>query len=194
MVLLWWQSIDSCRFIDHKEMIQKAGVTINAKWFDPFHKAQFCIGCPVPLYCISSKGPSSFLPAHNKRQRGKGSANLRAHCLANFPLTHCRFTALVAPYNFSLLGNCTPLSSWSNFIEEGITDHTHFSCTVFYVRSFRSKIFKTRYTINSVNCSLLFSNSWISDYSRYFRIPTFCKLHWFFKRLWLGQWSWFLTF
>ena len=104
-------------------------------------KRNFCIGCPVPLYCISS---SSFLPAHNKRQRGKGSANLRAHCLANFPLTHCRFTALVAPYNFSLLD--TPLSSWSNFIGEGIyRPHTFFMysilCAFIPITNIQNKIY-----------------------------------------------------
>lgn len=141
-------------------------------------KRNFCIGCPVPLYYISSKGPSSYLQAHNKRQPGKGSVNLRPQCIANYPLPHCCFTALVAPFN-SLLE--APLPSWSNFIGEGIKDHTHLSCTVFYVSSFRSKIGSTirstpstvvyffqileflKKSSNSFNCLLLhvFLNSYI---------------------------------
>ena len=106
----------------------------------------------MPLYCISSKGPSSYLPAHNKRQPGKGSVNLRPHCLANFFLTHCCFTALVA-HSIAFLSH--HYQAGQILIGEGIKDHTHFSCTVFYVHSFRSKMFKTRYTINSVTCSLI---------------------------------------
>ena len=143
MVLLWWQSIDSYRFIGHKEMIQKAGVTINAKRFLSI-KRNFCIGSPVPLYCISSKGSSSFLPAHNKRQRGKGSANLRAHCLANSPLNHCRFTALVAPYNFSLLGMHT-IIKLVKFYRRGYNrPHTFFMystlCAFIPIKNIQNKI------------------------------------------------------